>query len=164
MCAVKYFSTHKKKVLRKRDVTLKLRSICFFVLPIATSKCYYLLEHILDDNMDFGHLHVPSREFSEIFQIIDKIFYIYYPTLCCEVIYITIILDNWLSIISYSVEETHQKWSNHVECAARCKNIAYLALAHKDAVWLICKLKYKNVKKINVFEQSKIGNNNTTCL
>jgi hypothetical protein len=151
MCAVKYISSHIiKKVLRNLDVTFKLRRLCFFVLPVATSKCYYLLEHILDDNMDFGHPHVPSKEFSEIFQVIDKIFYIYYPTLRSEVL----ILDNLLSIISYSVEETHPKWSNHDECTARCKNIVYLVLAHKDAVWLICKLKYKNVDKINVFEQS----------
>ena len=108
---------------------LAMSSYCYF------SYIWHIWAYITKDNVDFGHLYVPSPTFSEIFKILNKVFDSHYSRLRSE----AFILDKLFSYISSSIEKIYPKWFNHDEYAVHRKDLVYFVLKvkiHKDTVWL----------------------------
>ena len=143
-CAMEYFagyiaekSVDKTKCINCYD-TLILQNAIF---PRNEQLLLFFRAYITEDNVDFGHLCVPSPTFSEIFKIINKVFDSYYPRLRSE----AFILDKLFSYISSSIEKIYPKWFNHDECAVHRKDLVYFVLKvkiNKDTVWLGEKLSF----------------------
>ncbi|XP_076291976.1 uncharacterized protein LOC143214603 [Lasioglossum baleicum] len=157
-CAIEYFAGYVAK--KCTEVSKCPACLDFFVdssnhLTRNEQLLISFRSYLLDENIHFGNLVVPTGEFSKLFNIINTTFDKYYPRIRCE----TQILDKLFRVIVTTVEHNYPSWFVDNDCAEHRKAMVFFFMKvkiHKDTQWMgqkvRCQSNQRSVARLQILK------------